>query len=76
MVPIERLDELVRLVGESAAAHLRVGRMLKDRFGVDPASCSEFNELSRSVNDLQDRAMRTRMVPVAHDHRPAAPGRP
>ncbi len=39
--------------------------MLKDQLGVDPASCAEFNDLSRSVNDLQDRAMRTRMVPVA-----------
>jgi len=65
MVPMERLDELVRLVGESATAHLRLGRMLKDQLGVDPASCAEFNDLSRTVNELQDRAMRTRMVPVA-----------
>ena len=65
MVPTERLEELIRLVGESAAAHLRIGRMLKDRFHVDPASCAEFNELARSLNDLQDRAMRTQMVPVA-----------
>ena len=65
MVPTERLDELTRMVGESASAHLRVGRMLKDRFGVDPASSPEYNELSRSLNGLQDRAMRTRMVPVA-----------
>jgi two-component system chemotaxis sensor kinase CheA len=65
MVPMERLDELVRLIGESASAHLRVGRMLADTYGADPASCIEFNELSRTLNDLQDRAMRTRMVPVA-----------
>jgi two-component system chemotaxis sensor kinase CheA len=65
LVPTERLEELTRLVGESASAHLRVGQMLKDRFGVDPASCPEFNELSRSLNDLQDRATRTQMVPVA-----------
>ena len=65
LVPTERLEELTRLVGESASAHLRVGQMLKDRFGVDPASCTEFNELSRSLNDLQDRATRTQMVPVA-----------
>ena len=65
MVPMERLDELIRLVGEAASAHLRVGRMLKDRFNIDPASCTEFNELSRVLNDLQDRAMRTQMVPVA-----------
>lgn len=65
MVPMERLDEMVRLIGESASAHLRVGRMLKDTFGLDPAANSEFNELSRSLNDLQDRAMRTRMVPLS-----------
>jgi len=65
MVPTERLEELTRLVGESASAHLRVGQMLKDRFDVDPASCTEFNELARSLNDLQDRATRTQMVPVA-----------
>jgi two-component system, chemotaxis family, sensor kinase CheA len=65
MVPTERLEDLTRLVGEAAAAHLRIGRMLTDRFQIDPASCTEFNELARSLNDLQDRAMRTQMVPVA-----------
>ena len=65
MVQTERLDELVRLLGESAAAHLRVGRMLKDRFKIDPASSTEYNELARFLNVLQDRVMRTRMVPVA-----------
>ena len=65
MVPMERLDELVRMVGESASAHLRVGRMLQERFRVDPASLPEYNKLSRSLNDLQDKAMRSRMVPVA-----------
>jgi len=65
MVPLERLDELNRLVSESASAHLRVGRMLSDRYGTDPASISEFNDLSRALNDLQDRAMRTQMVPVS-----------
>jgi len=65
MVPHERLDELTRLVGETATAHLRIGRMIKDRFKVDPATVTEFNELSRSLNDLQDRAMRTQMVPVS-----------
>jgi two-component system, chemotaxis family, sensor kinase CheA len=65
MVPLERLEELARLVSESASAHLRVGRMLSDRFGTDPGSIAEFNELSRALNDLQDRAMRTQMVPVS-----------
>src|SRR3989440_12002749 len=65
MVPVERREELTRLVGETASAHLRIGRMLTDRFKVDPGTCTEFNELSRSLNDLQDRAMRTQMVPVS-----------
>ena len=65
MVPLERLEELTRSVGETASAHLRMGRMLKDTFKIDPATCTEFNELSRLLNDLQDRAMRTQMVPVS-----------
>jgi len=64
MVPLERLDELIRLVGESAAAHLRVGRLLWERLGVAPTGIPEFSELSRTLNDLQERTMRTRMVPV------------
>jgi two-component system, chemotaxis family, sensor kinase CheA len=65
MVPLERLEELTRLIGETASAHLRIGRMLQDRFKVDPATCTEFNEQSRLLNSLQDRAMRTQMVPVS-----------
>ncbi|HET9770201.1 MAG TPA: response regulator, partial [Acidimicrobiia bacterium] len=64
-VPLGRLDELVRLVGESAAAQLRIGRMLTDRFGTDPASLPEYRDLSRALNDLQERTMRARMVPVS-----------
>ena len=62
MVPMDRLDELVRLIGESASAHLRVGLMLMEKFGVDPTLSAEFNDLSRTLNELQERAMRTRMV--------------
>lgn len=65
MVPAERLEELTRLVGETTSAQLRVGRMLNDRFRVDPATVAEFNELSRSLNDLRDHAMRAQMVPVS-----------
>src|SRR5205085_1419675 len=55
----------VRLVGESAAAHLRMGRMLGERLTVDPGTVSEFRDLSLVLNDLQERTMRARMVPVA-----------
>jgi two-component system chemotaxis sensor kinase CheA len=65
MVPVERLEELTRLVGETASAHLRIGRMLNERFQIDPATCPEFNDLSRTLNDLHDRTMRTQMVPVS-----------
>ncbi|MBV8949346.1 MAG: Hpt domain-containing protein [Actinobacteria bacterium] len=64
-VPVSRLDDLVRLVGESAAAHLRVGRVLADRLDVDPGTVAEYHELSRVLNELQERTMRARMVPVA-----------
>ena len=65
VVPVSRLDELVRLVGESAAAHLRIGRMLSERLDVEPGTVSEFRDLSRVLNDLQERTMRARMVPVS-----------
>lgn len=65
MVPVERLDEYNRLVGEIMSAHLKVGRMLKDRFDVDPTVCTEFVELSRALNYLHDQAMRNQMVPVS-----------
>ncbi|HEY4332270.1 MAG TPA: response regulator, partial [Ilumatobacteraceae bacterium] len=65
MVPVERLDELVRMVGEAAAAHRRVGRVVMEQCGVEPATLAEFTELSRVLNGLQERAMRTRMVPVS-----------
>lgn len=65
MVPIGRLDELVRMVGEAAAAHLRMGRMYSERIGVDVDNLSEVAELSRALNRLQEGVMRTRMVPVS-----------
>ncbi|MDQ1374770.1 MAG: two-component system, chemotaxis family, sensor kinase CheA [Actinomycetota bacterium] len=63
-VPLSRLDELIRLVGESAAAHLRVGRMISQRLETDPSTIDEVRELSRLLNELQELAMRARMVPV------------
>jgi two-component system chemotaxis sensor kinase CheA len=65
LVPVERLEELVRSVGEAASAHLRVGRMVQERLGVAPSRFSELTDLSRLLNELQDKAMRTQMVPVA-----------
>lgn len=64
-VPMSRLDEIVRLVGQTAAANLRVGRMVSERFRVDPGTIDELRELSQLVNELQERTMRARMVPVA-----------
>ena len=64
-VPVPRLDQLVRLVGEAAAAHLRMGRMLNQLLETDPAGVAEFRELSHVLNELQEKTMRARMVPVA-----------
>jgi two-component system chemotaxis sensor kinase CheA len=64
-VSVERLNELVRTSGESAAAHLRLGRMLATRLGVDPTDVAEFRELQLVLNQLQELTMRVRMVPVA-----------
>jgi two-component system chemotaxis sensor kinase CheA len=64
-VSLERLDELVRTAGESAAAHLRLGRHLATRMGMDLGELSEFRELQLVLNQLQEQTMRVRMVPVA-----------
>jgi two-component system chemotaxis sensor kinase CheA len=64
-VSLERLDELVRTAGESAAAHLRLGRLLATRLGTDPRELGEFRELQLALNQLQELTLRVRMVPVA-----------
>ena len=64
-VPVERLDDLVRLVGEGAAAHLRVGRLISERLGSEPAAVDEYRDLARVLQELQEKAMRARMVSVA-----------
>jgi two-component system chemotaxis sensor kinase CheA len=64
-VPVARLDELVRLVGESAAALLRIGGLLGERIGDDPGALDEYRELARVLQELQERTMRARMVSVA-----------
>jgi two-component system chemotaxis sensor kinase CheA len=64
-VSLERLDELVRTAGESAAAHLRLGRLLATRLGTDPRELGEFRELQLVLNQLQELTLRVRMVPVA-----------
>lgn len=63
-VPLARLDELVRLVGEGAAAHLRVGRLLTERLGAEPAAIDEYRDLARVLDQLHAQAMRARMVSV------------
>jgi two-component system chemotaxis sensor kinase CheA len=62
---VERLDDLVRLVGEAAAAALRVGRLVSERLGVEPTAVPELHELSRILDSLQQRTLRARMVPFA-----------
>jgi two-component system, chemotaxis family, sensor kinase CheA len=63
-VPVDRLDRLVRLVGEAAAAQLRVGRMLSDRLEDDPADVDEYREMAQALGELQQQTMRARMVSV------------
>jgi two-component system, chemotaxis family, sensor kinase CheA len=63
-VPLRRLDELVRLVGESTAAQLRVGRLIGERLRGDPVAADEYHRLARVLSDLHERAMRARMLTV------------
>ena len=63
-VPVTRIDELNRLVGEASAAQLRVGSVLGSQMLVDPDSVNEFRDLTNVINRLQEVTERTRMVPV------------
>ncbi|GAC1533021.1 MAG: hybrid sensor histidine kinase/response regulator [Acidimicrobiales bacterium] len=63
-VPVARLDALVRLVGESAAANLRVERLLVDHVGPGASDLDAVRDLGRSLTGLQEITMRARMVPV------------
>ena len=63
-LPAERVDDIVRSVGESAASTLRLGRLLSDGLGTDPERLTEFRDLSRSIRHLHEQAMRARMVPI------------
>ncbi len=63
-VPVTRIDELNRLVGEASAAQLRVGQIIGSELSLDPATVTEYRELTKVINQLQEVTERTRMVPV------------
>jgi two-component system chemotaxis sensor kinase CheA len=63
-VPVARIDELNRLVGEASAAQLRVGHVLGSELSLDPDAVTEYRELTKVINQLQEVTERTRMVPV------------
>jgi two-component system chemotaxis sensor kinase CheA len=63
-VPVARIDELNRLVGEVSAAQLRVGHVFGTELKVDPAQVTEYRELTKVINQLQEVTERTRMVPI------------
>jgi two-component system chemotaxis sensor kinase CheA len=63
-IPVHRVDELVRLIGEASAATLRLGSALLEELKRDPSTLGEYRDLVRSLNELQELALRARMVPV------------
>ena len=63
-VPVARIDELNRLVGEASAAQLRVGHAFGSELHRDPDAVTEYRELTKVINQLQEVTERTRMVPV------------
>jgi two-component system chemotaxis sensor kinase CheA len=65
-ITVQRLDQIDRLVGESAAAHLRVGQLLAEEMLADPETIAEYRELARLLGRLQEMTMRARMVPLAN----------
>ena len=64
-VPVARIDELNRLVGEASAAQLKVGRIFGTEMQRDPDAVTEYRELTKVINQLQEVTERTRMVAVA-----------
>jgi two-component system chemotaxis sensor kinase CheA len=63
-VPVARVDELNRLVGEASAAQLRVGSVLGSELHLEPDEVNEYRDLTNVINRLQEVTERTRMVPV------------
>ncbi len=63
-VPVARIDELNRLVGEVSAAQLRVGHVFGSELQQNPDAITEYRELTKVINQLQEVTERTRMVPV------------
>ncbi len=63
-VPVARIDELNRLVGEVSAAQLRVGHVFGSELQRNPDAITEYRELTKVINQLQEVTERTRMVPV------------
>jgi two-component system chemotaxis sensor kinase CheA len=63
-VPVARIDELNRLVGEVSAAQLRVGHIFGSELRQNPDAITEYRELTKVINQLQEVTERTRMVPV------------
>ena len=63
-VPMARIDELNRLVGEATAAQLRMGSAFGAQLHLDPETVTEYRDLTNVINQLQETTERTRMVPV------------
>jgi len=63
-IPVHRIDDLVRLIGEASAATLRLGSALLERLERDPSGLTEYRDLVRSLNELQELALHARMIPV------------
>lgn len=63
-VAVDRLDDLVRLAGEAAAAHEQIVALARSHLGFDPFDVPEMRSLARHLSDLQDTALRARMLPI------------
>jgi two-component system chemotaxis sensor kinase CheA len=64
-IHVDRLDELVRLAGEAAAAELRLERLVTERLGPAAADLAEFRDLFRVLHELHSQTMQARMVPIS-----------
>ena len=64
-VPLARIDAMVRLTGEAAAAHSRLVHALHDRLGDTAELPTEVHSLGTMIRELEARTTQARTVPLA-----------
>ncbi len=65
-VSVEKVDELINLVGELSIVQSMIDQAVRDQgLGTTPVLQESLQSLQRSTRELQERVMSVRMIPVA-----------